>query len=125
MTWFFAVLIVLAIGGIALVAAGHGDSLAPAYDDHPDVELPAEGLTGDDLRGVRFTSAVMGYRPSEVDALIERLARELDVRDARLVTEDAGPMGRTDERTTDDRAHGGSTAGRDPGRDPGRDADDG
>jgi len=79
-TWFFAVLIVLAMGGVAAVAAGRGGSLGPAYDDRPDVRLPAtRPVTGDDLRRLRFNTAVRGYRASEVDALIERLAAQLDV----------------------------------------------
>ena len=32
-------------------------------------------MTGKDLSGVRFTTALRGYRASEVDTLIERLAR--------------------------------------------------
>ncbi|MCW2761162.1 MAG: hypothetical protein JWR85_1363 [Marmoricola sp.] len=79
MSWFFAVLIVLVIGAVAVVASGRGGSLGPAYDDRPDVRLPAEGpVTGDDLRALRFNTAVRGYRASEVDALIDRLATQLD-----------------------------------------------
>ena len=33
MTWFVAVLVVLVIGGVAVVAAGRGSALGPAYDD--------------------------------------------------------------------------------------------
>jgi DivIVA domain-containing protein len=79
MMWFFAVLIVLAIGGVALVAAGTGDPLARVYDDRPDAVVPADGpLTSEDLRAVRFSTAVRGYRASEVDALLTRLAAQLD-----------------------------------------------
>ncbi len=79
MMWFFAVLIVLAMGGVALLAAGKGTPLAPAYDDRPDALVPAAGrLSGDDLRSVRFSLAFRGYRMSEVDALLTRLAAELD-----------------------------------------------
>jgi DivIVA domain-containing protein len=82
MMWFFAVLIVLLMGGIALVAAGAGDSMAEEYDDRPDVRVQADGpLTAEDLRGLRFTTAMRGYRASEVDALLARLANELDERD--------------------------------------------
>jgi DivIVA domain-containing protein len=81
-SWFFAVLIVLAMGGVAAVAAGRGGSLGPAYDDRADVRLPADRpVTGTDLRALRFNTAVRGYRASEVDALIDRLADQLD-RDA-------------------------------------------
>ena len=87
MMWFFAILIVLALGGIALVASGWGAPLAPAYDDRPDVLVPeGDDLVGDDLRRVRFTTVLRGYRMSEVDALLERLATQLE--EARRHAED-------------------------------------
>jgi DivIVA domain-containing protein len=77
MMWFFAILIVLALGGVAALAAGRGAPLAPVYDDRPDSLVPAEGaLSADDLRRVRFSLAFRGYRMSEVDALLDRLAAE-------------------------------------------------
>ena len=78
MMWFFAVLIVLAMGGVAALAAGRGTPLAPAYDDRPDAVVPARGpLACEDLRRVRFSLAFRGYRMSEVDALLDRLAHQL------------------------------------------------
>lgn len=75
MTWVLAILIVLALGGVAVVAAGRGGPMAPAWDDRPDATVPAEGpLSADDLRRVRFSLAFRGYRMSEVDALLDRLA---------------------------------------------------
>ena len=79
MTWFFAVLIVLAMGGVAAVASGRGGGLGQAYDDRADVRLPADRpVTGEDLRALRLNTAVRGYRASEVDALLARLADQLD-----------------------------------------------
>lgn len=79
MSVLFTVLVVLVIGAIAVVASGRGAAMAEEYDDRPDVRLPDEGpLHGEDLRRVRFTTALRGYRASEVDALLVRLARELD-----------------------------------------------
>jgi len=79
MTWFFAVLIVLLMGAVAVVAAGRGASLGPSYDDRADVRLPVDRpVTGDDLRALRFNTALRGYRASEVDAFIDRLAAQLD-----------------------------------------------
>jgi DivIVA domain-containing protein len=79
MTWFFAILLVLAMGGVAVVASGRGGSLPEEYDDRPDVRVPATGpLTGDDVRRVRFSLAFRGYRMSEVDSLLERLAAQVD-----------------------------------------------
>ena len=77
MMWLFAILIVLALGGVAALAAGRGAPLAPVYDDRPDSLVPAEGpISADDLRRVRFSLAFRGYRMSEVDALLDRLASE-------------------------------------------------
>ncbi|HEX6246847.1 MAG TPA: DivIVA domain-containing protein [Nocardioidaceae bacterium] len=79
MTWFFAVLIVLLMGAVAVVAAGVGGSMGQVYDDRPDARVQAEGpLTAEDLRRVRFTTAFRGYRMSEVDTLLARLAAELE-----------------------------------------------
>ena len=77
--WFFAVLIVLLIGAVAVVAAGSGGTMSEEYDDRPDVRVQADGpLTAQDLREVRFTTAIRGYRASEVDALLARLTEQLD-----------------------------------------------
>ena len=79
MMWVFAVLIVLAMGGVALVAAGRGEPMAPAYDDRPDALVPRDRPLGpDDLRRVRFSLALRGYRMAEVDALLSRLAAEME-----------------------------------------------
>ncbi|CAB4746495.1 unannotated protein [freshwater metagenome] len=84
MMWFFAILVVLLLGAIAVVAAGKGAPLAEEYDDRPDALVPADRpLTSEDLRRVRFSIAFRGYRMSEVDALLARLAEEQDDRGAR------------------------------------------
>ena len=81
MMWLFAILIVLALGGVAVVASGRGGSMAPAYDDRPDLALPDDRpLVAGDLRSVRFPLAVRGYRMSDVDELLARLATELEDR---------------------------------------------
>ena len=80
MMWFFAVLVVLAMGGVAVIASGRTGDLPPASHDRPDLDLPDGPLVGADLRRVRFSLAVRGYRASEVDALLDRLATQLDAR---------------------------------------------
>jgi DivIVA domain-containing protein len=81
--WLFAILIVLALGGVAVVAAGRGAPMAPAYDDAPDTLVPADGpITADDLRRIRFPIAFRGYRMAEVDALLSRLAEEREQAEA-------------------------------------------
>lgn len=96
MMWLFAALIVLAMGGIAVVASGRGTPMAQEYGDRPDVLVPASGpLTAGDLRRVRFSLAFRGYRMSEVDALLERLAHERD--EVARADVPAGPAARGDE----------------------------
>lgn len=92
MMWFFAILLVLVLGAIAMVAAGRGTPLAPEYDDRPDASVPAGRIVGDDLRRVRFSLAFRGYRMSEVDALLDRLAAQLEADGA----PGAGGAARTD-----------------------------
>ena len=78
MMWLFAILIVLAMGGVALVASGRTGALPEEYDDRPDVRVPADRLQAADLRRVRFSLAFRGYRMSEVDTLLARLAEQLE-----------------------------------------------
>lgn len=79
MMWVFAILIVLAMGGVAMLAAGHGEPMTPAYDDRPDALVPAQRkIEAGDLRKVRFSLAFRGYRMSEVDALLSRMASEME-----------------------------------------------
>ena len=70
----------LVVAGSAAIAAGWVPTgMGPAYDDRPDVLVPADRpLVGDDVRAVRFTTAFRGYRMAEVDALLDRLAAQLD-----------------------------------------------
>lgn len=78
MTWFLAFLIVVVMGVVAVVASGRGGSMAETYDDRPDSRVQADGpLTAADLRSVRFSTAFRGYRMSEVDSLLDRLAAEM------------------------------------------------
>jgi len=59
--------------------AGGSDGIY--VNTRPDALVPADGpLTAGDLRRVRFSTAVRGYRMSEVDALLDRLAAELEPR---------------------------------------------
>jgi DivIVA domain-containing protein len=82
MSWFFAVVVVAVIGGIVVVAAGRGGSMAETFDDRPDSRVPADRpLTAHDVRRVRFGTVFRGYRMSEVDALLDRLAAEMEPRE--------------------------------------------
>ena len=71
-----AVLLVLFVAGV--VATRSDVELADAPPDAADLALPSGALTADDVRRVRFGVTLRGYRMSEVDALLERLAGQLE-----------------------------------------------
>jgi DivIVA domain-containing protein len=80
--WLFAIVVVLVIGGLVTLAVVRGEQAQPAYDDRPEVRLPADRpLRSDDLSTVRFTTAARGYRMAEVDALLARLRAEMAERE--------------------------------------------
>lgn len=79
MVWFLGFLVVLILGATAVVAAGRGGAMATVHRDRPDVLVPADrDLTAQDLREVRFSLGLRGYRMDEVDALLRRLALQLE-----------------------------------------------
>lgn len=112
--WFFGLIVVLLIGAVAVVASGRWGAMAPAYDDRPDLTVPArQALTADDLERARFGVGLRGYRMDEVDTLLERVAREVAERDRRIADleravspiihgpEGAGFTSRSEYTTTD------------------------
>ncbi|HET7328986.1 MAG TPA: DivIVA domain-containing protein [Nocardioidaceae bacterium] len=79
MIWFLGLLVVLVIGATAVVAAGRGGAMTPAYPDRADVLVPGDrDLCAQDLREVRFSVGLRGYRMDEVDALLRRLTTQLE-----------------------------------------------
>ncbi len=83
--WFFALIVVVLIGAVAVVASGRWGAMSTAYDDRPDMSVPArQTLTSDDIETARFGVGLRGYRMDEVDTLLERVAREVAERDRRI-----------------------------------------
>lgn len=77
MTWIFAILAVLLVGGVAVVASGRLGAMPEP--ERREGGLPGEGVvTADELRRVRFTPVLRGYRMDEVDTLLDRLATQLE-----------------------------------------------
>jgi DivIVA domain-containing protein len=79
----------LVVGGLMFLAGavllGRGETQPPAELDRSPVELPDDRpVTGDDVRGLRISVAVRGYRMTEVDWLLDQFAAALDERDAQL-----------------------------------------
>jgi DivIVA domain-containing protein len=83
MMWFFAILVVLVMGAVAALGAGRGTPMAPSHGDRPDALVPREGpLRATDVRRVQFSLAFRGYRMDEVDALLDRVAAQLELAEA-------------------------------------------
>lgn len=98
MIWLWVLVIVVVIGALSVVLASRGETMAEVYDDRPDATIPAgRPLTADDLRDVRFSSALRGYRMDEVDALLSRLQAELTAREGTAL--DAGSLRSHDDET--------------------------
>lgn len=67
--------------------------------------LPAYGVTGSDVDAVKFTQTLRGYKTSEVDWVLDRLARELEALRGQLAAVHAAPA--ADQDTKDDSAEPG------------------
>lgn len=77
MTWYYALVAVLVLGGVAVLASGRGGAMREV--ERPGAgALPSGRVDGEALRSVRFRTAFRGYRPDEVDALLDRLAAQVD-----------------------------------------------
>ena len=97
--WVWVVLIVALTGAVVAVAVGRGGTLSEVYDDRPDAALPSgRALTSDDLRDVRFSTAVRGYRMDEVDAFIDRVRADLIARESTPADESVEPERRRSAR---------------------------
>jgi DivIVA domain-containing protein len=80
---------VLLVGGVLFLGAalllGRSETQPPAELDRSPVELPDDRpVTGDDVRALRISVAVRGYRMTEVDWLLDQFAIALDGRDDEL-----------------------------------------
>ena len=93
--------VVLVLFVAAVVATREDQAMADVAQDLPDLGLPAGPLEPQDVAAVRFSMAPRGYRMSEVDTVLERLAEELADRDRQLaelvgsqLSDDDGPAPR-------------------------------
>ena len=81
----WVLLAILVLGGVAVVAAGRGQGLTAPEPDRPTLALPPDRpLTRYDVDRVRFSVGLRGYRMDEVDDVLDRLAVDLESRDARI-----------------------------------------
>ena len=68
----------LVVFALAVFVFGRGEQLAPLSPRTSPTELPEAGMVGSDVRKVKFAMALRGYRMSDVDWALERMADELD-----------------------------------------------
>lgn len=80
------ILVALVLFGIASLVFGRGEQLPPLPAATTATVLPASGVTGADVESVKFTQVLRGYKTSEVDWVLDRLAAELDELRAELAT---------------------------------------
>ncbi|OZC94682.1 cell division protein DivIVA [Rhodococcus sp. 06-235-1A] len=69
---------------VASIVFGRGEELGPLPEGTTATVLPAEGVTGPDVRSLKFQQTLRGYKPSEVDWALERLGGEIDMLRSRL-----------------------------------------
>jgi DivIVA domain-containing protein len=64
---------------IASAVFGRGEQLPPLPRATTATVLPASGVTGADVDAVKFTQTLRGYKTSEVDWVLDRLGREIEL----------------------------------------------
>src|SRR5699024_3834855 len=78
---FYLVVMLLVAAVVFLLAVavfGRGEELAPLAPNSSPTRLPAEEISGDDVRETKFQLVLRGYKMSEVDWVLARLATEID-----------------------------------------------
>jgi DivIVA domain-containing protein len=85
MEWYIAAIAVVALGVAAVVAAGGGGSMAddPVRDTY-EMTVPEGPLDAAVVRELRFGVVLRGYAMDQVDTVLDRLAADLEAKDARI-----------------------------------------
>lgn len=91
MSFVVLLLLLVVLGAIGVVAAGRGDAMRPAEPDRGlRGALPPGPVSRSSLDSLRFTLAFRGYRMDEVDDVLDRVAAELEAKDARIAQLEGG-----------------------------------
>jgi DivIVA domain-containing protein len=72
------VLVAAVLFVVASALFGRGEPLPPLPRGTTATVLPASGVTGADVDAVKFTQTLRGYKTTEVDWVLDRLALEID-----------------------------------------------
>ncbi len=86
------VLVAIVLFGAASLLFGRGERLPPLPRGTTATALPAYGVTGADVDAVKFTQVMRGYKTSEVDWVLDRLARELEALRGELAAVGPAPV---------------------------------
>jgi DivIVA domain-containing protein len=73
------VLVAAVLFVIASAVFGRGEPLPPLPRATTATVLPTSGVTGADVGAVKFTQTLRGYKTSEVDWVLDRLSREIEL----------------------------------------------
>lgn len=86
MMWILWLIVITAILlSVVLLALGRGDGLAEEEPDDVVVRLPEDrSMVASDVETLRLPLAVRGYQMAAVDEVLDRLAAEIALRDARI-----------------------------------------
>ncbi|QBJ97784.1 DivIVA domain-containing protein [Rhodococcus sp. ABRD24] len=94
LTVLLYLLIMVLVGGLLFFVAstvfGRGEELPRLPAGTTATVLPARGVTGSDVRSLRFQQTLRGYKAGEVDWALDRLGREIDSLRAQLAERDGG-----------------------------------
>jgi DivIVA domain-containing protein len=84
-TVFHLLILLIVLGAVAALAAGkvRGGMPEPT-STRPDVALPTEDVTPEDVDAVRFSVGFRGYRMDEVDDVLDRLGADIGARDREI-----------------------------------------
>jgi DivIVA domain-containing protein len=69
---------------LAALVFGRGEELAPLPPGASPTRLPSEDITAEDVRELKFQQVFRGYKMSEVDWVLQRLASEVGELRARV-----------------------------------------
>jgi DivIVA domain-containing protein len=104
------ILVAVVLFGLGSVLFGRGEALPPLPAATTATVLPASGVTGADVEAVKFTQTVRGYKPSEVDWVLDRLGQELDLLRGQLAAVRAAHGLHDDSEDADAPVEGGAHA---------------
>ncbi|HSN43498.1 MAG TPA: DivIVA domain-containing protein [Propionibacteriaceae bacterium] len=89
MVWVFVGVAVLVIGLTVALASGRLGAMPEAIVDRPVPRLPDGELSATDVRDASFAVVMRGYSMEQVDALLSRLADQLDAESPEDVVADS------------------------------------